>query len=79
MSNYDRDINKIKPDKQRNSVEGKGATNAICTLRTTVHRNLEIQKRYICASLTTPKHKTCTDKKTAAMRVDGEINSLKKK
>ena len=63
MSNYDRDRNKIKPDKQRNSVEGKGATNAICTLRTTVQRNLEIQKRYMCVSLTTPKHKTCTDKR----------------
>ena len=42
MSNYDRDKNKIKPDKQRNSVEAKGATNAICTLRTTVQLKLEI-------------------------------------
>ena len=75
MSNYDRDRSKIKPDKQRNSVEGKGATNAIGTLRTTVQRNLEIEKRYICASLTTPKHnKTCTDKRQQQCELMGKSN-----
>ena len=36
------------------------------------------KKRYICASLTTPKHKTCTDKRQRQCELMGKSTHLKK-
>ena len=42
--------------------------------------NLEIEKRYICFSLTTPKHnKTCTDKRQQQCELMGKSTHKKNK
>ena len=53
--------NKIKPEiayEKRDFVAGKGTTNTINIFRTLIEQALEIQKRNIQASLTTPRHLT---------------------